>query len=348
MSEGERHKQFKSSTYLRKPFKTPTCSQTAAMAGILKLGRRAGYFIKGKDTIQKIVLEATRDSEDAVTDIELLTIAKLTLTPTYLPSIEKTIWKRLTHIGSATIAARKAVEVLDYCVRYGSPQVHPDVLRDGLAILAAASTSRVYHHDRPVLWQAEQNIREKAGATLRFVRNMTFYQQARDSSLEMIERVKYFVFPAAIQELLPASAGPPVPTAIPSTSSVPTLSKPAEKPPSTDSTDSDDELDFDPRARSANRPRIDRAASCNVQMQSSGSSDWDAGFGARAVSHDTLGGGTTSQVSFDMFENPVGMARSASGEMGKGKPAGWNRPQEPQRIRDRGQSNPGTAPFVFE
>jgi hypothetical protein len=323
------------------------------MSGILKLGRRAGYFLKGKDTIQKIVLEATCDSEDPVAESDFLTIAKLSLTPNFLVSIEKTLWKRLTHIASSPVSARKAIEVLDFILRFGAPQVHPDILRDGLAILAAASTSHVYHHDRPVMFQNEQNVREKAGATLRFVRNANLYRQSRESSMEMIERVKHFVYPAAIQAILHESEmktpeAPPAPLA--AAKSVPRLSS-MQAPAPGASEDDDDELDFDPRA-SSSRIKAARSDVSGLPQRSS-----DIGFRAppRAVSEHQLTK-TTSQTSFDLFENQGPITRSESGEFQRAPQVKWTKPpppappkqEQPERRRGRGMSEPAPTGWVFE
>ncbi|KAK8895577.1 Epsin-2 [Tritrichomonas musculus] len=156
-----------------------------------EIARSAEYMFKNKDEVQKRVLEATRDDEDQITESEFMTVAHLTDDLAALSSIRKTLWKRFSRVTKHPTSCRKALQILDYCVRYGSEKCL-NMCLEGTTELQMVSNSHHFSSDKPKEYMNEDQCRNLAQNLLTFVKNRNSYEQARKSGQSTIQRVKSF------------------------------------------------------------------------------------------------------------------------------------------------------------
>jgi hypothetical protein len=163
--------------------------------------RKGQYMVKGKDPIQKIVLEASRDSDERVTDAELMTIAKLSANPSYLASIRKTLWKRFGRVNEDPVCTRKAIEIFDYLVRYGHEGVLT-IAQQAPACLSPVAQSRVHPYDHSRFYLAESQCRDAAQSLLTFLGDQKRVKEARDSGASVRDRIANFRLDPDLAEVL--------------------------------------------------------------------------------------------------------------------------------------------------
>ncbi|OHS94568.1 hypothetical protein TRFO_39237 [Tritrichomonas foetus] len=173
------------------------------MASVLKWtkekARKTEYMFKNKDDVQKRVLEATRDDDEQITDGEYLTVAKLTYNSAALTSIRKTLWKRFIRIQKAPVCCRKALQILDYCLRYGSPQVRQMIL-SGSGELQTVSNSHHFTSHKPREYMNEEQSRNLVQNLLALANNQAQYEEVRKNSESTLDRVKnHYVQPLEVK-----------------------------------------------------------------------------------------------------------------------------------------------------
>jgi hypothetical protein len=180
--------------------------------------RKGQYMVKGKDPIQKIVLEASRDSDERVTDAELMTIAKLSANPSYLASIRKTLWKRFVRVNEDPVCTRKAIEIFDYLVRYGHEGVLT-IAQQAPVCLSPVAQSRVHPYDHSRFYLAESQCRDAAQSLLAFLGDQKRVTEARDSAASVRDRITNFRLDPDLAEVLSkyvpqggGYGGPPAPS----------------------------------------------------------------------------------------------------------------------------------------
>lgn len=156
-----------------------------------EIARSAEYMFKNKDEVQKRVLEATRDDDDQITENEYMTVAHLTADPAALSSIRKTLWKRFSRITKRPVSCRKALQILDYCIRYGSEKCL-QVSLEGTGELQMVANSHHFSSDKPREYMNEDQCRNLVQNLLAFIKNRTAYDQARQSGQSTIQRVQSF------------------------------------------------------------------------------------------------------------------------------------------------------------
>ena len=156
-----------------------------------EIARSAEYMFKNKDEVQKRVLEATRDDDDQITENEYMTVAHLTADSAALSSIRKTLWKRFSRITKSPTSCRKALQILDYCVRYGSEKCL-QVSLEGSGELQNVANSHHFSSDKPREYMNEDQCRNLVQNLLAFIKNRNAYDQARQSGQSTIQRVQSF------------------------------------------------------------------------------------------------------------------------------------------------------------
>ena len=167
--------------------------------GIKEKTRKAEYFLKNKDEVQVRLLEATRDDDDQITDAEYLTIAHLTFERAAIGSIKKTILKRFKRVKKAPVCCRKALDILDYCVRYGDEKVRDWVIQAEGALIEV-SRSHHFNSEKPREYMAEEQCRNHAKNLIEFVKDKKQYDEVRASSQQQRDRVaKFYVQPLEVK-----------------------------------------------------------------------------------------------------------------------------------------------------
>ena len=152
--------------------------------------RRAEYFFKNKDPVQKVVLDASREDDEAVLDTDKVMIAKLSFNSTCLYSIQKTLWKRFCRIKKSPLSCLKALNILDFCLKYGSPECRDMALR-GISELTNVSTFPLKLKS-PREKAAVEQSRTLAQAIIDTVQNDSAYDEARRGDRRISARVDGF------------------------------------------------------------------------------------------------------------------------------------------------------------
>jgi hypothetical protein len=232
--------------------------------------RKTEYFIKGKDPVQKVVLEASRDDDDRITEPELLTIVRLSNRPSYLASIQKTVWKRCARLADAAVPCRKALEILEFLVRHG-PENAISIVQHGSGVLQSVVNSHQQTFENHREYLAESQARNLASTLLAIANDARRLADLRAAGEAVRARAASFPLDPQLIQLLqafaekevregrqydfpPGDAGfpPPADSAFRAPAS-PTWSPPSRPAPKSDSDDG--ELDFDPRAAARSPPR---------------------------------------------------------------------------------------------
>ena len=112
------------------------------------LARKTSYIIKRKNEVQKIVLEASRDDDDYITESEFMTVAHLCYNSKCLISIKKTLRKRFQRIGEAVVCCKKALQILDFCIKYGPQVMRTETLQE-ISELKNITQSFVHQSTKP-------------------------------------------------------------------------------------------------------------------------------------------------------------------------------------------------------
>jgi hypothetical protein len=165
---------------------------------VKSMGRKAQYKLKGKDPIQRVVLEASRDDDEGITENEFFMVAKLSYTDSYLESIRKTLIKRFRRIQNDTVPCRKALQLLDFCLRFGSDRVR-EITQNEIHVVEALTHSHVKAPGDMRGYTAERVCREQAQHIIDMLKNEKAFTELRRTSMDVRQRVQHFVVdPAAI------------------------------------------------------------------------------------------------------------------------------------------------------
>ena len=152
--------------------------------------RRAEYFFKNKDPVQKVVLDASKEDDEPVLDTDKVMIAKLSFNTTCLYSIQKTLWKRFRRIKKSPLSCMKALNILDFCLKFGSPECRDMALR-GISELTNVSTFPLKLKS-PREKAAVEQSRTRAQTIIDTIQNDNSYEEARRSDQRMSARVEGF------------------------------------------------------------------------------------------------------------------------------------------------------------
>ncbi|KAH0795570.1 ENTH domain containing protein [Histomonas meleagridis] len=219
--------------------------------------RKTQYVFKGKDPVQKIVLEASRDDDDHVTESEFQTIAHLCYVQAALPSINKTLIKRFDRIADDVVSCQKSLQILDYCVKYGPDTMRSNAMQfiSSLNVVSQSYTTAPSDHRN---YRAEDDCRNLAGNLMQILKSDEMYEQIRNSSVAQIRQVKqFYVEPFEMNGIMIDTTVVPMDMSIGGINPIsPNVYTPTEnsRKKSTSSSD-DEELDFDPRAKNKQSDR---------------------------------------------------------------------------------------------
>lgn len=161
--------------------------------------RKVEYMLKGKDPVQKVVLEASRGDSDEITEVEYMNVARLSFDDVCLHSIQKTLWKRFARIMTEPVSCKKGLLILDYCLRFGSDQVRNMVLRGQSELTNVTMTNPPTYRMKPEEASAIRNSRDIAQRIMDLAADNKRYTELRKIGESTIERAKrHYIDPTVI------------------------------------------------------------------------------------------------------------------------------------------------------
>jgi hypothetical protein len=209
-----------------------------------------------------------------VSEPELLLIAKLSFTPSYLRSIQKTLMKRLGRINQAVVPCRKALEILEFLLKAG-PEAVLATVQQAQGVLRTVVNSRIQTFENHREYIAESQARDLANKTLALAGDSAQLETARADGARLRDRIAAFPLDPELLEYLRAFAEKEakdgrrfdaIPATVGAYQATPAGTS-ARPPPAAgrasptraqaafdSDSGNDDELDFDPRARAKPQP----------------------------------------------------------------------------------------------
>ena len=217
--------------------------------------RAAGYILSGRSDAEKLVFEATNDDPWGPANSQMQEIARLTNNYNDYEDIKKAIWEQMGDVDEIR-HVQKSLLLLEYLLRCGSDSLRSDT-RMMLGQLQNLTHLQRFETGEEAALEAV--IRKKAADIIQMVNDTEIYKMEREKARKVMGAVSAvsgntesnFGMGGFGNDSFNERFDPPK---LPSTKVTPSVS-PYEKT----SSESDAELDFDPRQKpSTSQPSVQR------------------------------------------------------------------------------------------